>query len=249
MERLDRYLVTTGAVSGRDKAKQLIENGCVTINGKTVHKVSLLVSDTDTVVCDTSSIRYVGRGGLKLEHALSMAPIPLAGAICLDVGASTGGFTDCMLQNGAKRVFAVDVGHGQLHPHLAADARVVNIEGCDIRRTDVLTRALQGEVITVCSVDVSFISLKLVIPAILPLLSDGATLIVLIKPQFEVGKQHVGKGGIVKDERVRLEIVENLKAFFAMQNLHLQALAPSPITGGDGNVEFLAVLCYNQHEE
>lgn len=249
MERLDAWLVSHGLVSGRSKAKELIEGGLVTVNGKAVKKAAVSVSDTDEIVCDTSGIRYVGRGGYKLEKALTMATIPLRDAVAMDVGASTGGFTDCMLQNGAAKVYAVDVGHGQLHPTLQADDRVINCEGCDIRHTDALQEIIPLQSVSVCSADVSFISLKSVMPYVVPFLSDGATVIVLIKPQFEAGRADIGKGGIVKSPTVRKRVVADVTAFLESLPFQTLAVGESPITGGDGNVEYLAVLRYTKCEQ
>lgn len=249
MERLDAWLVSHGLVSGRSKAKELIVGGLVTVNGKTVNKAAAMVSDADEIACDTSGIRYVGRGGYKLEKALTMAEIPLKSAVAMDVGASTGGFTDCMLQNGAAKVYAVDVGHGQLHPTLQADARVVNCEGCDVRHTDTLKETIPLRSITLCSVDVSFISLKAVMPYVVPFLADGAIVITLIKPQFEAGRADVGKGGIVKNPSVRRRVLNDIVAFLETLPFRVLAVDESPITGGDGNVEFLAVLCYAERKQ
>ena len=244
MERLDARLVSNGTVSGRSKAKELIENGFVTVNGRVITKASFSVTDADEITCDTSSIRYVGRGGYKLEKALTMAEIPIAGMVAMDVGASTGGFTDCMLQNGAARVYAVDVGHGQLHPTLCADPRVVNLEGTDIRHTEQISQTVEQGSIHLCSVDVSFISLTSVMPYIVPFLADHARVIVLIKPQFEAGRSDIGKGGIVKNPAVHKRVLKEITAFLESLPFRVLAVEPSPITGGDGNVEFLAVLCY-----
>ncbi len=248
MERLDAWLVSHGLVSGRSKAKELIVAGLVTVNGKAVTKASASVSDADQIVCDTSGIRYVGRGGYKLEKALTMVPVTLDGMTAMDVGASTGGFTDCMLQNGAARVYAIDVGHGQLHPTLRADARVVNCEGTDIRHTETLQAVIAPHSVQICSVDVSFISLKSVMPYIPPFLAQGATVIVLIKPQFEAGRVDIGKGGIVKNPAVRRRVVTDITSFLETLPFRVLAVEESPITGGDGNVEFLAVLCYTNRE-
>ena len=244
MERLDAWLVSHGMISGRGKAKELIENGYVCVNGRVVKKASLTVDDTDDICCDTSSVRYVGRGGYKLEKALTMVSVPINGKIAMDVGASTGGFTDCMLQNGAARVFAIDVGHGQLHPKLVQDPRVVNLEGTDIRHTEQLMETIQPKTVQLCSVDVSFISLKAVMPYVLPFLADNAYVIVLIKPQFEAGRADIGKGGIVKKKSVHQRVLKEMTTFLEEMPFRLLAVDTSPITGGDGNVEFLAVLCY-----
>ena len=245
-ERLDSVLVKQGIASGREKAKELIQGGAVTVNGVTVTKPSFAVRDGDTVACTAPPPRYVGRGGYKLEKAIAIAAVPLSKAVAMDVGASTGGFTDCMLQNGAQTVYAVDVGHGQLHPTLREDERVHNLEGTDIRDTDTLSGVIPPHGITVCSVDVSFISLAAVLPSLPPFLADGATVVCLIKPQFEAGKAAIGKNGIVKDKKEHIRVLRESGALFASLSLGLQQLTHSPITGGEGNIEYLAVLTYQR---
>lgn len=240
-ERLDTYLVAVGAAGGREKAKEIIESGYVSVNGTVVTKASRRFAPTDTVVCTAPTQKYVGRGGYKLERAIEAADLCLIDAVAMDVGASTGGFTDCMLQNGAVRVFAVDVGHDQLHPTLCADPRVVNLEGTDIRSAT-LGAAVAAGSITFCSVDVSFVSLSHVLPAILPYLADTATLVCLIKPQFEAGKAAVGKRGVVKDRKVHARVLTQQLCLFAEHHLAPVWLGHSPITGGEGNIEYLAVL-------
>ena len=237
--RLDAWLVANGLFGGRDTAKQHIEAGEVSVNGKTVKKPSAPVDDGDEVICSGGE-RYVGRGGYKLEKALAFLEGPLDGVVALDVGASTGGFTDCMLQNGAAKVYAVDVGHDQLHSALRADPRVVCLENTDIRREDMGT--LLTERPAFCSVDVSFISLKQVMPAVLPLLSPGAFAVCLIKPQFEAGRSAVGKNGVVKDPAAHAAVLRDLCEAFARWDCGVKALTWSPIRGGEGNIEYLAVL-------
>lgn len=240
-ERLDTYLVAAGYASGREKAKEIIEAGYVSVNGTVITKASRRVADTDVVTCAAPTQKYVGRGGYKLERAIEAAGLTLTGAVAMDVGASTGGFTDCMLQNGAARVYAVDVGHDQLHPTLCDDARVVNLEGTDIR-SEALAAAVAAESVTFCSVDVSFVSLSHVLPAILPYLAQDATLVCLIKPQFEAGKAAIGKHGVVKDRKVHARVLAQQLCLFAEQGLAPVWLGHSPITGGEGNIEYLAVL-------
>ena len=237
--RLDALLVQRGLASGREKAKELLAAGAVTVNGRPVTKAAARVRPGDTVACSAAPPPYVGRGGYKLEKALDGQS--LAGCMCLDVGASTGGFTDCMLQHGADRVYAVDVGRGQLHPRLRADGRVTVLEGTDIRAPE-LAAVLPAQGIDLASVDVSFISLTHVLPAVLPYLKPEGRLVCLIKPQFEAGRAAVGKGGIVRDRRVHRRVLES--RLVAMQALGLTAerLTWSPITGGEGNIEYLAVL-------
>ena len=241
-ERLDAYLVAIGAASGREKAKEIIEAGYVSVNGTAVIKASRRITPTDAVVCAAPTQKYVGRGGYKLERAIEAAGLSLTNAVAMDVGSSTGGFTDCMLQNGAARVYAVDVGHDQLHPTLRENPRVVVLEGTDIR-SEALSAAVAAGSIMFCSVDVSFVSLGNVLPAILPYLAPDATLVCLIKPQFEAGKAAIGKHGVVKDRKVHAQVLSRQLCLFAENGLTPVWLGHSPITGGEGNIEYLAVLC------
>ena len=240
-ERLDAYLVASGYASGREKAKEIIEAGYVSVNGTAVTKASRRVAPTDVVVCAAPTQKYVGRGGYKLEKAIAAAGLTLTDAVAMDVGSSTGGFTDCMLQNGAARVYAVDVGHDQLHPTLRANPRVVVMEGTDIR-SEALAATVAAGSITFCSVDVSFVSLSNVLPAIVPYLAQDATLVCLIKPQFEAGKAAIGKHGVVKDRKVHARVLTQQLLLFAQRGLTPVWLGHSPITGGEGNIEYLAVL-------
>lgn len=240
--RLDALMVACGLASGREKAKELIEAGLVTVNGKRASKASQSVEKTDTLVCEGQLHRYVGRGGEKLEKALHEAQISPQGLCCLDVGASTGGFTDCLLQHGAARVFALDVGHGQLHPSLCRNERVVNLEGMDIRRTKEVQSRMGADRPSFAVVDVSFISLKAIWPSVEELLASGATVVCLIKPQFEAGRAAVGKRGVVKDPAAHREVLCGLIDFWTQSGWTLLYLSYSPITGGEGNIEYLAVL-------
>ena len=240
-ERLDAYLVAAGYAGGREKAKEMIETGYVSVNGVTVTKASRRLTPTDRVVCAAPAQKYVGRGGYKLERAIAAAGLTLTDAVAMDVGSSTGGFTDCMLQNGAAKVYAVDVGHDQLHPSLRGDPRVVVLEGTDVR-SEALSAAVAAGSIAFCSVDVSFVSLSYVLPAILPYLAEDATLVCLIKPQFEAGKAAVGKRGVVKDRKVHRQVLSAQLSLFAELGLAPLWLGHSPITGGEGNIEYLAVL-------
>lgn len=240
-ERLDAYLVALGVASGREKAKELIEAGYVTVNGTAVTKASRRIASTDAVVCAAPAQKYVGRGGYKLERAIQAAGLTLTDVVAMDVGASTGGFTDCMLQNGAAKVYAVDVGHDQLHPTLRVDPRVVVLEGTDVRSA-ALAAAVAAESVAFCSVDVSFVSLSHVLPAILPYLAQDATLVCLIKPQFEAGKSAIGKHGVVKDRKVHGQVLSRQLRLFSEAGLTPVWLGHSPITGGEGNIEYLAVL-------
>lgn len=241
-ERLDSVLVRQGVASGREKAKELIVSGMVSVNDKTVTKPAFAVRDGDNVTCAAPPSRYVGRGGYKLEKALADTGLSLTDAVAMDVGASTGGFTDCMLQHGARTVYAVDVGHDQLHPKLRSDTRVCCLEGTDIRNTVELTAIIAPHSVTFCSVDVSFISLSAVLPSLRTFLAENATVVCLIKPQFEAGKAAIGKNGVVKDKKAHVRVLREIAALAASLSLGLQHLTFSPITGGEGNIEYLAVL-------
>jgi 23S rRNA (cytidine1920-2'-O)/16S rRNA (cytidine1409-2'-O)-methyltransferase len=233
--RIDQLLVERGLCESRAKARAAIEAGLVTVDGRTVAKPSEAVN-ADAVLTAEPAHPWVGRGALKLDHALTLWPISLEGRVALDVGASTGGFVEVCLARGARRVFAVDVGRGQLHPRLKADPRVVNLEGQD-------ARALDGSVIdtppdlVVC--DASFIGLAKVLPAALALTAPGAELIALVKPQFEAGPDAVGKGGLVRDPAVHERVLAEARAWVEGQGWQVLAVADSPILGGDGNREFL----------
>ena len=247
-ERLDARVVAEGYATGRDKAKELIRAGAILVNGQTVTKPSLSVSGNDTVTCTADTPRYVGRGGLKLEAALhAILPLPNP-CTAMDVGASTGGFTHCMLQNGADRIYAVDVGHGQLHPTLLGDSRVVNLEGTDIRNSEALSAVIPPHSVDLLAMDVSFISVRTVLPSVFAYLREGARLLVLIKPQFEAGRADIGKNGIVRDRAVHVRVLREMCDLFAKSGCALQALSASPITGGagrsDGNIEYIATLIY-----
>lgn len=247
-ERLDARVVAEGYATGRDKAKELIRAGAITVNGKTVTKPSAVADKTDSVSCTADAPRYVGRGGLKLETALAaILPLPTP-CVAMDVGASTGGFTHCMLQGGADRVYAIDVGHGQLHPTLVADPRVVNLEGTDIRDREALSAVIPPHSVDLLAMDVSFISIRTVLPSVFAYLREGARLLILIKPQFEAGKADVGKNGIVRDRRVHVRVLREACELFSESGCALQALSASPITGGagrsEGNIEYIATLVY-----
>lgn len=242
--RLDQRLVALGIASGRDKAKELIAGGYVSVDGRVVCKPSTVVEDGAAIVCDAPPERYVGRGGYKLEKALERAGWSLQGVTALDVGASTGGFTQCLLDRGAARVFAVDVGHGQLHPTLRADSRVVSLEGTDIRNREALSPYIPDGSIAFCCIDVSFISLRAVLPAARPYLQDGARVVCLIKPQFEAGREALSKNGVVRDAAQHRRVLRELCACFAPWGFEQNDLTYSPIRGGEGNVEYLSLLTY-----
>jgi 23S rRNA (cytidine1920-2'-O)/16S rRNA (cytidine1409-2'-O)-methyltransferase len=237
--RLDQLVFERGLAESREKAQRLIMAGAIELGGIPASKSGLKVR-RDVVVSLKEEEKYVGRGGFKLEHALGHFGVSPVGKICLDVGASTGGFTDCLLQNGASRVHAVDVGHSQLHWRLRQDSRVVVYEGMNARllRPGDLPPPLQLAV-----ADVSFISLTLILPPVFALLEKGADFIVLIKPQFELARELVGRGGVVRDEAAQLSAVEKIREFIESQtNWSWAGFTPSPIAGAKGNREFLAHL-------
>ncbi len=239
-KRLDALLVERGLCSGRERAKEQIRSGNVFVNGRPETKPSALIDPAAELCCE-GGCPYVGRGGLKLEKAMREAQLDWTGLTALDIGASTGGFTDCMLKNGAAVVYAVDVGHGQLHPSLCADPRVVNLEGTDARSLAAVS-TIPPNAVGLVTADVSFISVKAVLPAVRPFLTPNARLVVLIKPQFEAGRQAVGKRGVVRDPRVHRRVLDDMLRFFAEEGFRLDRLTFSPITGGEGNIEYLAVL-------
>jgi len=232
--RADVVLVERGFFASRARAQEAIAAGLVTVNGTPLRKASDPVPE-EAVITAEQPHPYVSRGGVKLAAALDAFALDPKGWVCLDVGASTGGFTQVLLMRGAAHVYAVDVGHGQLHPAVAADPRVTDLEGTDARA---LTPALVPQPADLLVADVSFISLKLVLPAAVALLKPRAALAVLVKPQFEAGRGRVKKG-IVRDEAVRREVGEDLTAFVASLGFAPLGLVPSPIAGGDGNLEFL----------
>ncbi len=234
--RLDRLLVERGLFESRERAQGLILAGQVLVNDQKIDKAGALVAEDAEIRILGEQMPYVGRGGLKLEAALREFKIEVSGKSALDVGASTGGFTDCLLQHGCQKVYAVDVGYGQLAWKLRQDPRVVAIDRVNIRDID---PALVPERVDIAVIDVSFISLDKVIPSVLQFLKPGSDLIALIKPQFEVGRALVGKGGIVRDEAARAAAVEKIAGLFREAGLDVKGIIPSPITGQDGNVEFL----------
>lgn len=238
MARLDSELVARGFSRSRERAKEMIRSGSVTVNGRTAKKPSDEVKDSD-VIASSEKEEYVGRGALKLEKAVSEFGIDLRGRVCLDIGASTGGFTELMLRNGAEKVYAVDVGHGQLAPSLASDSRVVNMEGTDIR--NVFAEDIGGQADFI-SVDVSFISLTKILPKMYELLREGGCCAVLIKPQFEAGKSGIGKKGIVKDRKVHMRVLSEIDSFALSVGFITERYTFSPVKGGSGNIEYLALL-------
>ncbi len=240
-QRLDIVLKQRGLVESRAKAQAMIMAGVVCVNGKAVSKAGHLVCQDDEIILKGKVCPFVSRGGIKLDAALKHFEIDVDSRVCMDVGASTGGFTDCLLQNGARLVYAVDVGYGQLDWSLRNRKDVINLEKTNIRHVE---RDLFDPAPEIATVDVSFISLKTVIPAVLPLMSrDYFQIVALIKPQFEAGPKRVGKGGIVRSEEVRREVVEDLTDFFSKElGLHVHGLIESPISGAKGNREYLVYL-------
>lgn len=240
-QRLDVALVARGLSESRERAQEAIKAGMVLVNGKAAKKASQSVTPADDLQVTGDPIGFVSRGGLKLQAALDTFAIHPVGHVCLDVGASTGGFTHVLLDHGAAHVYSVDVGHGQLHPTIAADSRVHNLEGTDIRKLAELPPApgRAGEKPDLCVVDVSFISLTQVLPGILPHLARPAQLVVLVKPQFEVGPDRVGKGGIVRLEKDREQAIMKVRAACTALGLQPRRHIPSPVLGTEGNQEYL----------
>lgn len=237
--RADLAAVARGLAQSRARAKELILSGNLLCNGNVIKKASQEILDTDELVSTCAPMRYVGRGGLKLERALSVFPISLMDRICLDIGASTGGFTDCMLQNGAQKVFAVDVGHDQLAQALRENPRVISLEGTDIRT---LTAESLGGCAEFISIDVSFISLKLVLPSAYQLLSEGGEAVVLVKPQFEAGRSALDKHGVVKQPKAHRAVLCDIYAAAEALGFTVCGAVPSGIRGGSGNAEYLFYL-------
>jgi 23S rRNA (cytidine1920-2'-O)/16S rRNA (cytidine1409-2'-O)-methyltransferase len=236
-KRADVLLVERGFFDSRAKAQAAITAGLVSAGGKPVRKASETLAP-DSVIEAEAAFPFVSRGGVKLAHALDTFAVPVEGRTALDVGASTGGFSDVLLRRNIARIYAVDVGREQLHASLRSDPRLVSLEGIDARRLD---RSLVPEPVDLVVVDVSFISLVLILPSALALAAPRADLAILIKPQFEVGRERIGKGGIVKDEAAHGEVRDRIAAVVAGLGWTVRGIVPSPIEGGDGNREFLLV--------
>lgn len=237
--RLDVAVFEQGYAPSREKAKAIIMAGIVYVNNQKVDKAGFELKEGDVLEVRGKTLQYVSRGGLKLEKAMQEFPITLEGKVCMDVGASTGGFTDCMLQNGAVKVYSVDVGYGQLAWKLRIDERVVNLERTNFRYA---TREQIPDEIDFASVDVSFISLKHILPNLNTLLAPDGQAVCLIKPQFEAGKEKVGKKGVVRDLNVHLEVVENVINLAVENGFSVMGLQFSPIKGPEGNIEYLIYL-------
>ena len=238
-KRIDILLVEKGLCQSRERAKALIMSGRVLVNRLPCDKPGTRCPEDVTIALKGKDLPYVSRGGLKLEAGLKANHIDCKGLACMDVGASTGGFTDCLLQNGAALVFAIDVGYGQLAWSLRQDDRVVVIERTNIRTMD---PARISRPIELATIDTAFISLKVVVPAVLPFLQPGGKILALIKPQFEAGKGRVGKGGVVKDPALHADIIADLRIFFTGLSLTCGPVIPSPILGPKGNREFIILL-------
>jgi len=237
--RLDRLLVERGLAPTRQKAQAIIGAGQVRVQGQTVDKAGALVADDCGLEITGHEHPYVSRGGVKLAAALDAFPVDPHDLVCADIGASTGGFTDCLLQRGARKVFAIDVGYGQLAWQLRQDERVIVMERCNARY---LTAADLGEPIDLAVIDASFISLKLLLPPLLPLFRESPSIIALIKPQFEVGRDRIGKGGVVRNALLHEEVIAATRDYAASLSLVTRGVVASPITGPKGNREFLIYL-------
>lgn len=236
--RLDQLVFDLGLAESRERAKTTVMSGLVFVNGQRADKPGMQVSPDVNVEVKGTALPYVSRGGLKLEKALKVFPIDVNDKVCIDCGASTGGFTDVLLKNGAAKVYSVDVGYGQLAWSLRNDERVVNMERTNIRY---ISSELIPEPLDICVMDLSFISVKLVLPAVCALLKDNAQLVCLIKPQFEAGREEVGKKGVVRDKAVHLSVIESVLSFAPTVGMTVMGLDFSPIKGPEGNREY---LCY-----
>lgn len=235
-KRLDILLCEQNPDLTRNKAQSLIMEGIVYVNGQKESKSGSMFNEEAVIEIRGNRLKYVSRGGLKLEKALQVFDLDLKGKICMDIGSSTGGFTDCMLQNGAEKVYAVDVGKGQLAYSLRTDERVKVMEKTNIRY---VTPDMVEDRINFISIDVSFISLTLVIPAAVPLMDEKKEMVMLIKPQFEAGREKVGKKGVVRDPEVHAEVIEKVRDFILKEGLEIKGLSYSPIKGPEGNIEYL----------
>lgn len=238
--RLDIALVEQELAQSRERAKAMIMSGNVYVNQQKADKAGTMVKDTDHIEVRGSTLQYVSRGGLKLEKAIEVFGVALEGSTCCDFGASTGGFTDCMLKNGAVKVYAVDVGYGELAWGLRTDPRVINMERTNIRY---LTDEQIPDPIDFISIDVSFISLTLILPVAHHFLKQGGSCVCLVKPQFEAGKEKVGKKGIIKDPAVHLEVLQKIYRFAKELGFSVSGLDFSPVKGTKGNIEYLMHLC------
>ena len=245
-KRLDVAMVERGLAESRQKAQAVIMAGQVFVDGQRVDKAGAPVTEARAIEVRGRALPYVSRGGLKLEKAMQLWPIALNGAVCADIGASTGGFTDCMLQNGAQKVYAVDVGYNQLDYRLRTHPQVVCMERTNARY---LTQEQIPDLLDFFSVDVSFISLNLILPALRPLMKETGEGVCLVKPQFEAGKEKVGKKGVVRDPEVHLEVLEHFLEHAAHAGFFVKDITFSPLRGPEGNIEYLGYLSVRQGEE
>jgi len=245
-KRLDVLLVERGFLESRQKAQATIMSGIVFVSGQRVDKPGTAIAEDAEIEVRGQTLRYVSRGGLKLEKAMQTFPITLTDKICADIGASTGGFTDCMLQNGAAKVYAVDVGYGQLDWKLRNDPRVVCMERTNARH---LTHEQIPDSLDFASIDVSFISLKLIFPALYQLLREGGEIACLIKPQFEAGREKVGKKGVVRDPAVHREVLDSFLIHAKENNFTVLGITFSPIRGPEGNIEYLGYLRKSEEQD
>lgn len=243
--RLDQLVFDLGLAESRERAKTTVMSGLVFVNGQRADKPGMQVLPDVNVEVKGAALPYVSRGGLKLEKALKVFPIDIKEKVCVDCGASTGGFTDVLLKNGAAKVYAVDVGYGQLAWSLRNDERVVNMERTNIRY---ISSEEIPELLDICVMDLSFISIKLVLPAVCALLKDDAQLVCLIKPQFEAGKEEVGKKGVIRDKAVHLSVIESVLSFAPTVGMTVMGLDFSPIKGPEGNREYLCYMKKGVHE-
>jgi len=241
--RLDIFLTEKNFFDSRTRAQAMIMAGKILVNGQKVDKAGALISDDAEIRILGEEMPFVSRGGLKLQKALDVFKINLNGRIAADVGASTGGFTDCMLQRGAKRVYAIDVGYGQLAWKLRSNLQVVNMERTNIR--NVTRKDFFYEVPDFASIDVAFISLEKVLPVVFDVLTDSGEVVALIKPQFEAGREHVGKKGVVRDKKIHAAVIEKVLNFAAGVGFAVRGLDFSPVKGPEGNIEYLAHLAKN----
>lgn len=245
-KRLDIAVTELGLAPSRERAKAMIMAGEIFVNNVKALKAGENVNEDDNIEFRGKAMPYVSRGGLKLEKAMNSFPIDLKNKVCMDIGASTGGFTDCMLQNGARKVYSVDVGYGQLAWKLRTDERVVNLERTNFRY---LTKEKVNEKIDFASIDVSFISLTKILPVLREFLADEKCCVALIKPQFEAGKEKVGKKGVVRDLSTHIEVVEKIINFSYENGFSVLGLSYSPIKGPEGNIEYLIYLQKNDNPE
>ncbi len=243
--RLDQLVFDLGLAESRERAKTTVMSGLVFVNGQRADKPGMQVSPDVNVEVKGTALPYVSRGGLKLEKALKVFPIDVTGKVCIDCGASTGGFTDVLLKNGAAKVYSVDVGYGQLAWSLRNDERVANMERTNIRY---ISSEQIPEPLDICVMDLSFISVRLVLPAVCALLKDDAQLVCLIKPQFEAGRDEVGKKGVVRDKAVHLSVIESVLDFAPTVGMTVMGLDFSPIKGPEGNREYLCYMKKGVHE-